>query len=360
MADLRDRIVDAKRMRLGDLKANPKNYREHPQHQREAMARITESVGYVGAVLVYRDGDDLVLIDGHMRTDEYPDHESMVLITDLSADEADAVLLTYDPISAMAEENADKRDALMQAVEAKRSLTQDILSQAKEKLADENYWGDYDGDLLLTAGDVPDALWPTDNDYEIPLLDITMQADAVDLPVEMWGASKRKRRMNGTWLFYIEDYRFQALWDDPTPVVNTGCVTVAEPNFSCYRDMPLPVGLWAIYRKRWLGRYWQSLGKRLFVDLNVNEKFYDLNMMGVPQGWKAYTTRGYSDRVELTRHEYEMAQERAGSESILFVVYGGGQAVQAEAKRNGWIWIPEQQDVAKGRYPAYTGEVSDG
>ena len=68
---------------------------------------------------------------------------------------------------------------------------------------------------------VPDAVWPTDNDWGVPLLDINLQAKAVDLPFKGWGSIKRKARMQGTWHFYTEDYRFEALWRDPSPVAYT-------------------------------------------------------------------------------------------------------------------------------------------
>ena len=102
--------------------------------------------------------------------------------------------------------------------------------------------------------------------------------------------------------------------------------------------------LFQIYRKRWLARWWQSVGIRVFVDLNVAEQFYDLNLLGVPNGWKAWATRGYNERVDSTEREYQMAIEYAGTPSILFVVYGGGKKVKEACKSNGWAWFDEQQN----------------
>lgn len=353
--DIRDRVIRVERVRLGDLIPNPKNWKNHPQYQREALASLLEDVGFAGAVVVRETPDGLMLLDGHMRTDEYPDIEAYALVTDITADEEDRFLVEFDPIAQLAEANRAKLAALHERVAQRSEDISKAMAEVRERQKSMN-WESLDTSTFLTKADVPDALWPTDNDYEIPVLDLTMQADAVDLPVEIWGASKRKRRMNGTWLFYTTDDRFEALWTDPTPVVNTGCVTVAEPNFSTNHQMPFPVALWGIYRKRWLGRYWQSVGKRLLVDLNVNEKYFDLNMFGIPAGWRAYATRGHSDLIPQIRHLCEMAKARAESDSILFVVYGGGKALHAEARAHGWIWIPEQQDVAKGRFEPYGGE----
>lgn len=192
--------------------------------------------------------------------------------------------------------------------------------------------------------DVPDAVWPTDNDWGVPLLDANLQARAVDLPFVAWGTGKypRKSRMPGTWHFYTEDYRFEALWSDPSPVVNTRCVNAVEPNFSCYDQMARAFALFQIYRKRWLARYWQSQGLRVLVDLNVAVPFYDLNLLGVPKGWGAWATRGYSDRIDNTAQEYQMAVDHAGTTSILFVVYGGGKKVKEACQSNGWLWFDEE------------------
>lgn len=90
---------------------------------------------------------------------------------------------------------------------------------------------------------------------------------------------------------------------------------------------------------------------RVFVDLNVYRGAYRYNMLGVPVGWKAYTTRGYTDRLDWTDEEYQMAVERAGGpEGVLFLVYGGGAEVRARCKERGWLWIPEGRDVLRGRY----------
>lgn len=204
-------------------------------------------------------------------------------------------------------------------------------------------------DKPLSRGDVPDALWATDNEWGVPLLDLHWQADAVDLPVLTWGAQARTNKNRGTYHFYTEDSRFDALSDDPTPVINSGCVNAVEPNFSCYDQMARAVVLHQVYRKRWLARYWQSKGVRIFVDLNVAVPHYDLNMLGVPQGWRAYATRGYTDRQEQTVQEWQLACERAGTEDILFLVYGGGKAVKQLAGERGWVWVVEDMSRAKGR-----------
>lgn len=203
----------------------------------------------------------------------------------------------------------------------------------------------------MAKSDVPDALWASDNQLGIPSLLLSMQADALDLPLVIWGSVSRKTRMNGTWGFYTDDYRYEALWKDPSLLLATNCVSAIEPNFSIYNQTPPAVATWQIYRKRWMARYWQSKGIRVFVDLNVNKTFAEDNLIGVPAGWSAFATRGYNERVNDLKFELGLAQSVAGKKDILFVVYGGGNIVHTFCMENGLIHIQEQQDNHKIKNP---------
>lgn len=56
------------------------------------------------------------------------------------------------------------------------------------------------------------------------------------------------------------------------------------------------------------------------------------------------------DRHTVARYInlYQAAIERAGSESILFVVYGGGKKAEELSKQRGWIWYQDQQSKYAG------------
>lgn len=190
---------------------------------------------------------------------------------------------------------------------------------------------------------VPDAVWGTDNNYGVPMLDLSMQATCLEAPFAGWGTMPRKNKMHGTYHFYVEDYRFENTWKNPLDIANSACASVVEPNFSVYDDMPRAVALWQVYRKRWLSRWLQSVGITVFVDLNISERHEDLRLLGVPVGWKAYASRSYSDRLDATEREYQAALKHSGAESILFVVYGGGKKAEQLSKQYGWIWYQDQQ-----------------
>jgi hypothetical protein len=197
---------------------------------------------------------------------------------------------------------------------------------------------------------VPNCFFPTDNEWGIPCLDPRLQADYVDCPVNLWGTFSRSKSMRGTYLFYVDDYRFTGLWKFPDKVVHSGCVTASEPNITVTLDTPKAYVITSIYCKRWIARYWQENGIRILVDLNVPTEFNDLNFLGVPYGWRAYCTHGYSDRLESLELEYRSAIHHAGTPDILWVVYGGGRVVKIYCEKRSWIYIPEHRDRIKGRF----------
>lgn len=180
-----------------------------------------------------------------------------------------------------------------------------------------------------------------------PVLDIRLQADTIHEPFLIWGSISRKKPMPGTYAFYCDDYKFEALWSNPATLLNTGCAAIVEPNFSLNEKMSVIVAAYHIYRKRWLAQYWQQHGVKIFVDVNVPKKYSQLNLRGVPQGWGAYCTRiqkGYHHEIF---HDYAVCRQHAGREP-LFVVYGGGNGFARQTcEERGWIWIPDRRSAIK-------------
>ena len=189
--------------------------------------------------------------------------------------------------------------------------------------------------------------WVGEEQLEIPCLDLLYQATSAITPMVPWGSIKRSSRMEGTWHFYTDDYRFNALYRDPARLVNTHCSAAVEPNYSTYNDMPMAEAIFRTYQKRWIARYWQSRGINVYVDLNVSRKFYELNLLGVPYGWRSYSTRGYNDRVNDLEAEYWIAKHHSGDGPINFIVFGGGKIVSELCQDINILHIKEYREVVK-------------
>lgn len=158
MPGIRDRVKEFRRVKGKDLVDNEGNWRRHPALQREAMSGILNEIGIAGALLAYpsaRNEGALTLIDGHLRKETDPDVEWPTLITDLDDREADLLLATYDPLSAMAEADKSKLDSLLDGVVTDelgvRELLRRMQSEANALIEEEDEEGTGKPDNPLPA-----------------------------------------------------------------------------------------------------------------------------------------------------------------------------------------------------------------
>lgn len=345
---------------LADLRPDEANRRRHTPRNVGMIVNALHEVGAARSIVIDESGRILAgnatveaAAEAGIERVQVVDADGETIIavrrTGLSEEDKRRLALYDNRSSELAEWDTAQIAADLEAGLSFEGLfTDNEINRLLDKAAD---------DILADAGRlpeycyVPNARFPSDNVWDVPTLDLKMQALAVELPWQSWGSKHggRKRAMAGTYHFYISDDRFEALWKDPMPVVQSGCHAAVEPNFTVSLESPRAYVLWCVYRKRWIARYWQSEGVRVFVDLNVPAEYADLTFLGVPKEWRAYVTRGYSERMEATENEWRAACEHHGDDDIIFTVYGGGRQVKALCADRGWGWIAEERDVMKGK-----------
>ena len=112
---IRNRIKCHRRVRAGDLVPHEFNFRTHPEMQRAALQALYREVGFARSLLAYELPDGrLKLIDGHLRRDLDPDMEVDVEVLDVTDEEARALLLSIDPLAALAEQQEQLRQRLLE------------------------------------------------------------------------------------------------------------------------------------------------------------------------------------------------------------------------------------------------------
>ncbi len=114
-----------------ELNKNPKNWRVHTRLQTKSMEAILDKIGWVQEIIVNKRTGNLV--DGHLRVElacKRNQTEIPVKYVDLSEEEEDLVLLTYDPIGALIQADADALKTLADAADREddgiRALIEDI------------------------------------------------------------------------------------------------------------------------------------------------------------------------------------------------------------------------------------------
>ena len=127
MLNIRDRVVELRKVPACELLGNAKNWRKHPPSQRSAMAGALDEIGLADAVIARETPEGLELIDGHLRQEVLGDTPVPVLVVDLTEAEADKLLLTLDPIAAMATTDTDALLGLLEQAEIDNSALNDML-----------------------------------------------------------------------------------------------------------------------------------------------------------------------------------------------------------------------------------------
>lgn len=132
---VRNRIKELRFVLGADLKKHPKNWRKHGSDQRSALEGIFSEVGIANA-LVARELEDgtLELIDGHLRADILDHQEIPVVVLDVNEDEANKLLLTIDPIGAMAKTDKDTLVSLLRDVQFSHDGLQGLLDSFAKKV----------------------------------------------------------------------------------------------------------------------------------------------------------------------------------------------------------------------------------
>ncbi|MGD0953103.1 MAG: DUF4417 domain-containing protein [Methanotrichaceae archaeon] len=203
----------------------------------------------------------------------------------------------------------------------------------------------------------PDALFPSSNPEGIPDLLKSMEADFVDVPIP-WGSVRRyggSGYQGRTISFYVSDERFAALgnaveygshfrqlWERCDAIWKSGAPSFCEVNFSTSNALPRAHALWQIYKKRYLSRYFQKRGMRCFADLNVSSKWQELNLLGVPLGYRAFSTKIHrSTSLQELTDQAAYAESIRGSDDLLFLVVANRSEVESLCKKCGWVYVDE-------------------
>ena len=121
-----------------------------------------------------------------------------------------------------------------------------------------------------------------EGNFEIPRIAAEEQLPTKLIPFSKAIASKD----HDAWVhFYEDDASFERLWNHPNkylPILKRfeGIIT---PDFSIYRDMPLVMQYWNIYRSRAIGHWLQTNGVPVITNVRwSDERTYDLCCTGVP------------------------------------------------------------------------------
>ena len=163
-----------------------------------------------------------------------------------------------------------------------------------------------------------------DGELEIPCI---MPEVAVPNKLIQFSKAVSGRDYDAWVHFYEDDAAFERLWNEPKrylPILARyrGVIT---PDFSLYRDMPLVMQHWNVYRSRAIGTWLQSQGIHVVVNVRWgDERTYRVCCAGVPRkGTIAIGSHGCI-KLQIERHHFTRGLEFVVGElqPRTIVVYG--------------------------------------
>ena len=176
----KDRVKELRWVQASELIPNPRNWREHPEAQREAMRGVMAEIGVANAVLCRETSDGLQIIDGHLRQELLNEQPIPVLVLDVTGKEADKLMLTLDPLAAMAGMNQDNFQALLESTkfrsEAIKSLMES-LSQGSNPPSANGYVQTVDIPIYHPTGPQPAIEELTDRSTADRLIDEIIRSE---------------------------------------------------------------------------------------------------------------------------------------------------------------------------------------
>jgi hypothetical protein len=113
-ASWRNRIIAFAQVDPATLKANPLNWRMHPESQKRAMSDVFAQVGFVEAIIVNKTTGHI--LDGHMRHQLALEHREQtvpVLYVDMTAEEEKLSLTILNPMAELATTDPEKLAELL-------------------------------------------------------------------------------------------------------------------------------------------------------------------------------------------------------------------------------------------------------
>lgn len=127
-----NRIIGYGTKAADQFEANPLNYRRHPQKQRDAVQASLRELGWIGVVVENVTTGNL--IDGHERVwQALANNEDVPYIqVELSEAEEKLALAVFDPITYMAETDAELLDALLRETNTGEAALQKLLAGLAE------------------------------------------------------------------------------------------------------------------------------------------------------------------------------------------------------------------------------------
>lgn len=128
--------------------------------------------------------------------------------------------------------------------------------------------------------------------------------------------------------FWIDDYQFERIWNKPYDYIEKMAKfdCMMTPDFSTYREMPLPMVAWNLFRSRLVGQIYQDAGITVIPTLEwCREDSFDFAFEGIEKGGTVGVSTIGNKNEEIARQMFFDGMDEAirRIEPSTVIVYGG-------------------------------------
>lgn len=236
-------------------------YKNNPRKNDQSVDYVAQSIREFGWKVPLVITKDNVIVTGHTRLKaakklkikEVP----CIIADDLTEDQIKAFRLADNKVAEFSDWDFEKLDLEIEGIDL--DLEQFGFEFVDEYLEHEHF-KDATQERVLDIHNLGKAQYKGVGPYDMPALaPVTSLPEITEWIGFNYVLTETEPENKGVH-FFIDDYQFERIWNDPDKYVDKlrQFAAVATPDFSPYGDMPMATQIFNHYRKQWVGRYLQD------------------------------------------------------------------------------------------------------
>lgn len=314
-------------MSIDSLTPYKNNAKKHPKKQIEQIMNSITEFGMIDPIGIW--GDDNIIVEGHGRylackklgITEVP----CIRLDSLTDEQRKAYTLAHNKV-AESDYDWDLIDLELQDLDIDmEQFGFEFVDEEEEKEKNKQDTQKRVANIL----NLEIAQYEGVGKYDIPQLEPVKSIPEITEWIGFnYVLSDKTPSQNKGVHFFIDDYQFMRIWNNPDAYVQklSQYGAVIAPDFSPYGDMPLATQIFNHYRKHWVAKYLQERGVNIIpcIRASTDERSLEFYLEGEPKGGiVAISSMWVNKSKELKDYfmrEYELMYNTLKPSKVL--VYG--------------------------------------